>query len=123
MRLHYLFSVGLLAGVALAGCTSKTNVEPEMPCGTYATVRLCYGMTTMCPTEHTTLELADGTRLRPSGPVWEAYLPHQAAGQVLSIGYTPGEALPTDEVGNVRAQLTCLEPAVIRCATPAPGGN
>ncbi|MDO7854764.1 hypothetical protein [Hymenobacter convexus] len=122
MRLHYLFSVGLLAGVGLAGCTTKTDVEPEVPCGTYATVRLCHGMTTMCLTEHTTLELADGTRLRPSGPAWEAYLPHQADGQTLSIGYTPGPALPAGDVGNLEAKLTCLE-EVMRCGTPAPGGN
>ena len=72
-------------------------------------------MTMICPTEHTTLELPDGTRLRPSGPVWDAYQPHQMQGQTLRICYTLGAPLPAAEVGNVRATITCLEEAVLRC--------
>ena len=127
MRLKNLLATVGMAGLStvagLAGCTAKTDVSPEQPCGTTATVRLCHGLTAICLTEHTTLELADGTRLRPTGPAWQAYLPHQADGQVLSIGYKLGAALPASEVGDARATLTCLEPAVLRCGTPSYGGN
>ena len=120
MRLNYLISGLLLA--SLAGC-SKSEVEPEKACGTLATVRLCMGLTAICPTEHTTLVLADGTLLRPSGPAWQAYQPHQVNGQVLRIGYTLAQPLPSGEVGNVRATLTCLELQGLRCGTPDPSGN
>ena len=123
MRLHCLFSVGLLAGAGLAGCTAKTDVAPDEPCGTYATVRLCPGNTLMCPTEHTTLVLADGTQLRPSGPLWQAYLPNQANGQMLQIGYRREGARPGDEPANVRATITCLEIGVMRCGTGSPTGG
>lgn len=126
MRLNNLLAIAWLSGISsaagLAGCTAKDDVTPESPCGTIATVRLCHGFTAGCLTEHTTLELADGTRLRPAGPAWEAYLPHQADGQVLSIGYKMGAALPAGEVGNVHATITCLEPVVLRCGTPSYGG-
>ena len=121
MRLHYLFSLGLLAclgtasGLSLSGCTAKTDVGPDnigclaVDCGTVATVRLCLGKTLMCPTEHTTLELADGTRLRPGGSVWEAYELHQLDGQMLRIGYTLGAPVAPNEPGSVYATLFCLE--------------
>ncbi|WP_223827510.1 hypothetical protein [Hymenobacter armeniacus] len=126
MRVKYLFSLGLLAGLSaasgLAGCTEKADVAPEAPCGTTATVRLCLGNTLMCPTEHTTLVLADGTRLRPRGPLWEAYLPQQANGATLRIGYTRGATLPAGDIADVEATITCLEYPVMRCGTPSPGG-
>lgn len=123
MRFSPLFSVGLLVGLSgagslgLAGCTT-TDVAPEVPCGTYATVRLCHGKTLMCPTEHTALQLADGTRLLPNGPAWTAYQPHQVDGQVLLVGYTLGDTLPANEPGNVRATITCLELPEQLCTIP-----
>ncbi|MCC2546239.1 hypothetical protein LJY25_07265 [Hymenobacter sp. BT175] len=120
MRLNSLLPFATIArlslvaslGLGLTSCFEKECAEPRHgACGTAATVRLCLGKTLACPTEHTTLELADGTRLRPSGPAWDAYLPRQQDGQVLSIGYTLGATLPAGEVGNVRATVTCLEAA------------
>jgi hypothetical protein len=122
MRLSSLFSAALLAGMGLAGCTAKTDVEPEVPCGTTATVRLCFGMTAMCPTEHTTLELADGSRIHPTGPLWTAYQTHQTEGQVLRIGYSANKP-PTDAAGNVLASLTCLEEELPRCPPMLPDGD
>ena len=130
MRSTYLTSlarlgcIGTAGALALAGCTTKPDVAPEQPCGTYATVRLCPGLTAMCPTQHTTLELADGTLLQPSGPVWEAYQPHQQPGQTLYIGYTlAGARAAAHERGSVPARLSCLE-ATWRCGTPPfPGDN
>ena len=129
MRLNTLFSVGLLACVSgagslgLTGCTAKTDIAPDEPCGTPVTVRLCLGNTLFCPTEHTTLVLADGTLLRPSGPLWDAYLPRQYNGAVLHIGYRRGAVLPAGEVGNVRATITCLEETTPDCNLPRDGGN
>jgi hypothetical protein len=122
MRLSFLFSAALLAGMGLAGCTAKTDVEPDVPCGTYATVRLCYGMTAMCPTEHTTLELSDSTRLHPTGPLWAAYQTHQMEGQVLYIGYSQTNP-PIDAAGNVLANITCLEESIPRCPPMVSGGD
>ena len=127
MRLNNLLAIAWLAGASsvtgLAGCTAKDDVAPEAHCGTPVIVRLCHGFTAGCRTEHTTLELADGTRLRPAGPAWEAYLPHQTDGQPLSIGYKLGAALPAGEAGNVRATITCLEAVGPQCGTPSYGGN
>ncbi|MBF9143645.1 hypothetical protein [Hymenobacter properus] len=123
MRLFPLFPVAVLAAAGLlTGCTAKTDIAPEAPCGTYATVRLCYGMTAVCATEHTTLELADGTRLHPTGPLWAAYQPHQAEGQVLHIGYSQTNP-PTDAAGSARANITCLEEGLPRCPPMAHDGN
>jgi hypothetical protein len=123
MRFNYLLPASLLACICVAcglgGCTTKTDIAPEQPCGTFATVRFCHGYTMDCLTKHTTLELADGTRLRPSGPVWEAYLPQQSDGQPLRIGYTLGAELPSSEVGDRAAKLSCLE-AVGFCGTVTP---
>ena len=120
MRFNYFLAVGLLAGAGVAssltGCT-KTEVAPEKSCGTEATVRLCHGLTMACLTEHTTLALADGTRLRPSGPLWTAYLAHQVDGQTIRIGYTAGEMLPNSDVGDMRAEITCLEESLGFCGT------
>ena len=129
MLLHRLLSLGLLAGVGIASslglssCTHKTDVAPEQPCGTAAIVRLCPGKTMACVTEHTTLELADGTRLRPSGALWTAYLGHQVGGESLLIGYTPGAALPTNDVGDVRATISCLTALPIKCGTVNDGDS
>jgi hypothetical protein len=122
MRLSSLFSAVLLAGMGLAGCTAKTDVEPEVPCGTYATVRLCHGKTAMCLTEHTALELADGTRLHPTGPLWATYQPRQTDGQVLHIGYAQHNP-PIDAAGNVLTNITCLEEALPRCPPMVSDGN
>jgi hypothetical protein len=129
MRLNTFFSLGLLAcmsgagSLGLAGCTAKTDVAPDEPCGTLVTVRLCPGKTLLCSTEHTTLVLPDGTRLRPNGPLWDAYLPHQHNGAVLRIGYRRGAALPAGEVGDARATITCLEETTAICGLPREGGN
>lgn len=109
--------LGLLGG--LTACSDKTEVRPEAQCGTPATVRFCHGNTLMCPTEHTTLELADGTRLRPSGPLWAAYLPKQVEGQTVCIGYQLGAATEKYEVGNFYAEITCLQDGA-SCGTTAP---
>ncbi len=107
-----IFSLGLTLA-ALASCTNKKEAigPTEEPCATTATVHLCRGYTVFCPTQHTTLVLADGTRLRPSGPVWEAYLPNQADGQVLRIGYKiePGLTMRPELPGAQDATLSCLE--------------
>jgi hypothetical protein len=124
MRQHYFLTLCLAAGVSAAsgvglmGCTAKTEVKPgHTDCSTTATVRLCHGFTAFCLTEHTTLELADGTRLRPSGPVWEAYEPRQADGQVISIGYTLGKPVAPNEPGSTYATITCLQD-IFLCGTP-----
>ncbi|SHJ37948.1 hypothetical protein SAMN02745146_2972 [Hymenobacter daecheongensis DSM 21074] len=115
-----LLGLSLLAGLSLTGCTKKENVEPNTACGTPATVRLCPGKTLMCPTEHTTLVLADGTRLQPTGPAWDAYQPQQQDGQVLRIGYTKGGTVAAGSLADVAVVLTCLETAD-RCGTKDPG--
>ena len=119
MRLFSTFRVLTGLSVALAGvasCTNKENVGPaEGPCDTLATVRLCYGYTAFCLTEHTTLVLGDGTRLRPSGPAWTAYQPHQVDGQVLRIGYQITPRITNDEPGYENATLSCLEENLPRC--------
>jgi len=100
------------AGIGLVGCTTKEGVGPTAgACATTATVCLCHGRTAVCLTEHTTLELADGTRLRPAGAVWKVYLPHQTDGQVLRIGYQVDGAPHTGEPvpGSKAAIITCLE--------------
>ena len=105
-----------LAGVA--SCTNKETVSPaEEPCATVATVRFCYGRTIGCLTQHTTLELADGTSLRPSGPVWDAYLSKQLDGQLLRISYTVVPRLTNDAPGYENATLECLEENIGRCGT------
>lgn len=84
-----LAAFSLLAGLGLSGCTEKEVVAPESKdCDTMAVVRLCPGNTAACPTEHTTLELPDGARLRPTGPLWEAYQIRQIDGQPIRISYT-----------------------------------
>ncbi|UOQ54372.1 hypothetical protein [Hymenobacter cellulosivorans] len=115
--------VSLAASLGLlSSCTEKSTIAPEAQCGTQATVRLCPGNTLICPTEHTTLELADGTRLRPSGSLWTAYLPKQVEGQVICIGYKLGAATQKYEVGNFYAEITCLQDAS-QCGTTAPANG
>ncbi|MCB2409268.1 hypothetical protein [Hymenobacter lucidus] len=125
MRLNFttarqlVAGMSLLAGLGLAGCADKSE-EPapaEAPCGTVAIVRLCPGNTLMCPTEHTTLELPDGTRLRPTGPLWETYEPGQVDGMAIKIGYTLGTPITSDGPGTSYATITCLDPAVWWCGT------
>lgn len=100
---------GLLAALAVASCSAKEGIEPAAPCDTTATVRLCHGKTSVCLTEHTNLELADGTQLRPRGSVWEAYLPRQVNGQVLRISYRLLPQNAYDNPGVTLAELSCLE--------------
>ncbi|OGX84637.1 hypothetical protein [Hymenobacter glacialis] len=113
MHYTYINSIwailGLLAALIVAGCSSQDGTEPTVACGTTATVRFCLGKTTMCPTEHTNLELADGTRVRPRGKVWDAYLPRQVDGQVLSVGFILAQATPNDDPAFRHVTLSCLE--------------
>jgi hypothetical protein len=102
-----LFTCSLVAVFAVAGCTNKENVEPNEPCATTVTVRLCPGRTSVCHTEHTTLELADGSRLRPAGPVWESYESRQREGQVLTVGY---KRTLCNDIGS-----DCIDEAAISC--------
>ena len=118
-----LAALTLVAGLGLASCSEKEDVTPEeaeVPCGTRAVVRLCHGYTAGSLTEHTTLELPDGTRISPSGPTWEAYELHQVHGQVLSIGYVTGGAAPAGSVATASATITCLEQSKPKdwCGTP-----
>jgi hypothetical protein len=104
-----LFACGLAAVFAVAGCTNKEAVEPNEPCATTVTVRLCPGRTAVCLTEHTALELADGSRLRPTGPVWESYESRQREGQVLTVGY---KRVRCNDIGSDcidEASLSCLK--------------
>ena len=100
-----------LAG--LTGCTTKEDITPgsNEPCATLVTVRLCHGLTSICPTEHTTIELADGTRLRPSGPVWDAYKPQD--GQALNVGY---KRVRCNDIGQ-----DCFDQALLSCIEEYPG--
>ncbi|MFC7669462.1 hypothetical protein ACFQT0_20420 [Hymenobacter humi] len=61
------------------------------------------------------MELADGTRLRPTGNVWKTYLPKQKDGEVLSISYAlaPPSTSNYEDFQNVT--LSCLEALVMRC--------
>ena len=106
------------APTLLVGCTAKEEAGPNQPCATGATVRFCLGKTAVCLTEHTALELADGTRLRPQGQLWQAYLPKQANGQRLRISY---ELMPFNHrdvpPSDTPALLTCLEAGGDRCGT------
>ena len=121
--MHHFFTFRAVAGLSLilagaASCTTKETVRPaEEPCATTATVRLCLGRTAICPTQHTTLELADGTRLRPSGPVWAAYQPRQAEGEQLRISYAIVPRITTDAPGYENATLSCLELQPLLCGT------
>ena len=112
-----LASLTLGAVTALTGCSAKEEVKPTGPCETMAVVRLCHGRTAACLIEHTTLQLADGTRLQPRGAVWAAYLPTQVDGQMLNIGYALVPVNGADAPGVTHAMLTCLEAGVIRCGT------
>ena len=116
--------LALLTGAGLAGCTAKEAVSPNSTeCTTLATVRFCPGKTMMCITEHTMLELADGTRLKPSGPLWEAYQTHQADGQPLQVGYTVQSRIQNHyELYNEEVLLTCLT-EIDRCGTLGPNGS
>ncbi|WP_426061600.1 hypothetical protein [Hymenobacter sp. B1770] len=121
MRQLFLFNFLSLASLALvaglAGCASKEDIGPAGPCATPVTVRLCYGRTTACPTEHTTLELSNSKRLRPSGKVWQAYLPKQKDGQMLSISYNLTQEGSSENPESPLVTLTCLEEMVFRCGT------
>ena len=124
MRLFLTFRAIAGFSVALAGLASCTNKKDAIgpaaePCATTATVRLCPGFTAICPTQHTTLILADGTRLRPSGPVWDSYQPEQADGQVLRISYkiVPGLTMQPELPGYEDATLSCLEIQQVLCGT------
>lgn len=110
---HALTSIGLATGLLLTGCAQNAD-EPE-PCTTAATVQLCYGKTTACTTEHTTLKLANGLVLYPRGAVWQAYLPKQVDGQVLRISYEILPRLTTDAPGFENATISCLEANPLRC--------
>ncbi|TGE19727.1 hypothetical protein [Hymenobacter elongatus] len=116
---HLMASVSLLATLGLAGCSEKEAVVPAETCDTAATVRLCPAKTGICLTEHTTLELADGTRLRPNGATWEAYEPMQFEGQVITIGYIRGATITKDGgPGDAHATITCLQDVRQWCGTP-----
>jgi|GEM_PF-2868647 len=112
-----LTGLSLLAGLVLTGCTAKQKEEiaPKnwcstgAACGTAATVRLCLGNTTGCPTQHTTLVLADGTRLQPTGPAWEAYQPQQLNGQIIYIGYSATGPTTHGAPADASAILLCLD--------------
>lgn len=121
MRHLFTFRVAAslsLVLVGLASCTSKETVRPaDEPCATLATVRLCPGRTAVCPTQHTTLELADGTRLRPSGPVWDTYQPRQLNGQRLRISYTLAPQNAYDDPAYAHVKLSCLEENRDWCGT------
>lgn len=107
-----LAHLSVAAGIGLVGCTIKEGAGPtDGVCATTATVRLCYGMTAFCLTEHTTLELADGTRLRLTGAVWKSYLPQQTDGQVLRIDYQVDGAPHTGKqvLSSKAAIITYLE--------------
>ncbi|MBF9237773.1 hypothetical protein I2I05_10240 [Hymenobacter sp. BT683] len=112
--LYALTCIGLATGVLLTGCAAQDSTEPE-PCTTTATVQLCYGMTAVCRTEHTTLKLANGTILHPSGKVWEAYLPNQVDKQILRISYAILPRITNDAPGYENATLSCLESNQPRC--------
>lgn len=113
----------LAGGLSLPSCSTKDDVSPAaVACSATATVRVCPGRTFECQTKHTTLELADGTRLRPTGPVWAAYQANQLAGQTLRIGYQRGAAVVASEPGDVYAALSCLE-ELAPDAAPTPGSK
>ncbi|HEX8506364.1 MAG TPA: hypothetical protein VF630_13430 [Hymenobacter sp.] len=116
MRYFFTFPalarLSVAATVGLAGCTGKEGAEPAEPCATTATVRLCRGNNVFCLTE-ATLELADGTRLWPTGPVWEAYKPQQVDGQVLRISYQNATRPANSEAGPTGVTLSCLEAASV----------
>ena len=112
LTFRILAGLGLVTGSGLAGCSRKETIKPaQEPCTTTAVVRLCPGFTAICPTQHTRLELADGTRLRPVGPVWDSYQPRQLEGQVLRISYDIGPHVPNDSPSGENATLSCLEEA------------
>jgi hypothetical protein len=115
-----LARLALFGGLALTACTAKEEIKPNdwcgtntaAACGTQATVRFCLGKTLICPTEHTTLELADGTRLQPTGPVWEAYLAKQTDGQKVFIGYSITGPSSNGSPASLTAAVSCLNPIV-----------
>ncbi|GAA3944691.1 hypothetical protein [Hymenobacter algoricola] len=113
--LQFTVRLSFFAALALTGCTAKQEIAPKDWCGTdpaacstKATVRFCLGKTLICPTEHTTLELADGTRLQPTGPTWEAYLARQTDGQKVSIGYSATGPVTNGSPATLSAALSCL---------------
>src|SRR5215217_582876 len=108
-RLPSWTCLSLATSLLLAGCTSNEEIEPAQPCATTATVRFCYGRTAVCATEHTALELANGTRLLPTGPLWEAYMPKQKDGQVLRVSYAPAVRITNDAPATQYVTLSCLE--------------
>lgn len=121
MRLFATFRLITGLSIALAGaasCGHKETVSPaQEPCATVVTVHLCPGFTAVCPTQHTSLELADGTRLRPSGLVWDAYQPKQLEGQRLRISYALIAQNMYDAPTFTHVLLTCLEAQPLLCGT------
>jgi hypothetical protein len=110
-----LLGLSLLSGMGLTGCTAKEDIDPDKPCATSAIVRLCHGRTAACPTLHTTLELADGTRVQPTGKLWEDYQPKQAEGQYLRVGFKRISQPSAVGASVTVVALTCLEQSILRC--------
>jgi hypothetical protein len=114
-HLPFWTRLSLATSLVLAGCASEEEIEPAQPCASTATVRFCYGNTAVCATAHTTLELADGSRVLPTGQLWEAYLPKQKDGQLLRVSYAPVARIATDAPATQSVTLSCLEELVLRC--------
>ena len=99
--------VASLALGALAACR-KESVDPDdfcndypTDCATPATVRDLTGLDGCGKV----LELANGQRLEPSGPVWDSFA--SANGQRVAVSYAQTAAVSTCMVGKT-VEITCI---------------
>lgn len=89
-----------LAATLLASCNHE---EATPDCSTPVTVRDLTGLDGC----RMVLELSNGKRLEPLGPVWQAYTPHD--GEKLYIAYELESAVSICMVGET-VRLTCIQP-------------
>ncbi|ALD20612.1 hypothetical protein AM218_04455 [Hymenobacter sp. DG25A] len=83
---------------------ASCNHEEAIPdCSTPVTVRDLTGLDGC----RMVLELSNGKRLEPLGPVWQAYTPHD--GEKLYIAYELESAVSICMVGET-VRLTCIQP-------------
>ncbi|WP_303311993.1 hypothetical protein [Hymenobacter sp. BT730] len=90
----------MLATSLLPGCAHE---EAAPDCTTLVTVRDLTGLDGC----RMVLELSDGQRLEPLGPVWQAYTPHDE--EKLYIAYELESAVSICMVGET-VRLTCIQP-------------
>jgi hypothetical protein len=114
-RLHLLLPAALLLSLVFSCQDAKDDPNPG--CGTPATIRDLTGLDGC----GFVLELDNGKRLEPHGPLWQNYAKHD--GERVTISYVAEPAMSICMVGE-GVKLDCIQQQIGRCGTVAPGkGN